>query len=107
MTYTQPARLAAPRLIAFSIVSLALGGAGMPLAVYLPAFYAQNLGLSLSLVGTIFMISRLWNAFSDPIVGMLSDRTGRRKPWIIAGGVLFLLSTVMVFMPAAGVSGGY
>lgn len=107
MTSPDPQRLAAPRLIAFSFVSLALGGAGMPLAVYLPAFYAQNLGLSLSLVGTIFMISRLWNALSDPAVGMLSDRTGRRKPWIVAGGALFLLSTVMVFMPAPGVSGGY
>ncbi len=102
-------RLAPGRLIAFSIVSLALGGAGMPLSVYLPSFYAQNLGLSLSLVGTIFMVSRLWNAISDPVVGVLSDRTGgrfgRRKPWIAAGGMLMLISTAMVFMPGPNVSG--
>jgi len=77
------------RLIAFSITGLAIGGAGVPLAIYLPAFYAQSMGLNLGLVGTIFMVSRLWNALSDPIVGVLPDRTrsrfGRRKPWIAVG----------------------
>lgn len=105
------ARLAPRRLIAFSIVSLALGGVGMPLSVYLPAYYAQHLGMSLSLVGMIFMVSRLWNAISDPVIGVLSDRTGgrfgRRKPWIAVGGALLLVSTAIVFMPDTGASGTF
>jgi GPH family glycoside/pentoside/hexuronide:cation symporter len=96
------------RLVAFSITGLAIGGAGVPLAIYLPAFYAQNMGLNLGLVGTIFMVSRLWNALSDPVVGALSDRTqsrfGRRRPWIGIGGVLFILSALFVFMPGPHVS---
>jgi Na+/melibiose symporter-like transporter len=101
-------RLGSLKLAAFSITALAIGGASMPLAVYLPPFYAQTTGIDLGLVGTIFMIARLWNALTDPVIGTLSDRTvgrfGRRKPWIAAGGVLFVLSAVAVFMPAQQVT---
>jgi len=103
-----PARLGGLRLAAFSISALAIGGASMPLAVYLPPFYAQTMGIDLALVGTIFMIARLWNAVSDPVIGALSDRTesrfGRRKPWIAVGGVLFVLSAAAVFMPGGRVT---
>ena len=102
------ARLGGLRLAAFSISALAIGGASMPLAVYLPPFYAQTMGIDLALVGTIFMIARLWNAVSDPVIGALSDRTesrfGRRKPWIAVGGVLFVLSAAAVFMPGGRVT---
>ena len=66
------------RLIAFSIAGLAIGGVQTAVVIYLPAFYAQRFGLGLTLVGTVFMICRLWNAFSDPIIGLLSDRTRTR-----------------------------
>src|ERR1700733_26239 len=96
------ARPGSLRLIAFSITGLAIGGAGGPLGIYLPAFYVRNMGVDLGLGGTIFMVSRLWNALSDPVVGALSDRTqsrfGRRKPWIGIGGLLFVLSALFVFM---------
>jgi len=105
---TQTARLGGVKLAAFSITALAIGGASMPLAVYLPPFYAQTMGIDLGLVGAIFMIARLWNALTDPMIGTLSDRTasrfGRRKPWIGAGGVLFVLSAVAVFMPGERVT---
>lgn len=105
---THPARLGGLKLAAFSISALAIGGASMPLAVYLPPFYAQTTGIDLALVGTIFMIARLWNAVSDPVIGALSDRTesrfGRRKPWIAVGGVLFVLSAAAVFMPGERVT---
>src|SRR6202011_4869652 len=67
-----------------------------------PAFYAQSLGLAV--VGGVFMLTRLWDTVSDPLIGLLSDRTrsrfGRRKPWIAAGGVIFAAATVAIFLPA-------
>jgi GPH family glycoside/pentoside/hexuronide:cation symporter len=96
------ARLPAWRLAAFASLGLPLAGAGLPLAVYLPAFYAQSLGLTV--VGAVFMLTRVWDTVSDPLIGVLSDRTrtrfGRRKPWIAAGSVLFAAATVAIFLPA-------
>lgn len=93
------------RLGVLSALAVPLAGAGLPLAVYLPPFYAQELGLGLALVGAIFMLSRIWDAVSDPVIGLLSDKTrgrfGRRKPWIAAGAPLFALSTLAIFVPGA------
>lgn len=96
-------RPAAWRLAVFASLAIPLAGAGLPLAVYLPAYYATDLGLGLGLVGAVFMISRLGDAFIDPLVGAWSDRTrgrfGRRKPWIAAGAPLFALASLAIFAP--------
>ena len=100
---TAPVRLPAWRLAVFAALAIPLAGAGLPLAVYLPPYYAQELGLGLGAVGLIFMLSRVWDAATDPLVGVLSDRTrsrfGRRKPWIAAGAPLFALATAAIFAP--------
>lgn len=99
------------RLAAFAAPALPLAAAGLPLGVYLPPFYAQELGLGLPLVGAIFMLSRIWDAVNDPLIGVLSDRTrtrfGRRKPWIAAGAPIFALAAVAIFAPGVfGVTPG-
>jgi Na+/melibiose symporter-like transporter len=95
-------RLPTWRLLAFATLGIPLAGAGLPLAVYVPAFYGQMIGLTV--VGAVFMLTRLWDMVSDPLIGVLSDRThtrfGRRKPWIAAGGVIFAASTFAIFLPA-------
>ena len=57
------------------------------------------------------MLCRLWNAFSDPVIGTLSDRTrtrfGQRKPWVAGGGLLLLVSVVALFMPPERVGAVY
>jgi len=99
------ARLSGRRLLAFSLISVPVAAAGLPLSLYLPAYYAQQAGLGLTVVGLVFMASRCWDAFSDPMVGVLSDRTrtrfGQRRPWIAVGGVLFAAATVALFWPPA------
>jgi len=91
------------RLAAFAAPALPLAAAGLPLSVYLPPFYVQEAGLSLGLVGAIFMLSRIWDAVNDPLIGVLSDRSrtrfGRRKPWIAAGAPIFALSALAIFAP--------
>lgn len=91
------------RLAAFAAPALPLAAAGLPLGVYLPPFYATELGLGLPLVGAIFMLSRIWDAVNDPLIGVLSDRTrsrfGRRKPWIAIGAPIFALAAIAVFAP--------
>jgi Na+/melibiose symporter-like transporter len=96
------------RLLAFGSLSVPIAGAGLPLALFVPQLYATHYGLSLATIGLIFFLGRFWDVASDPIVGVLSDRTrsrfGRRKPWIAAGGVLFATGSAFLFFPPLAVS---
>lgn len=95
--------LSAWRLTAFSTITLPIYAAQMPLAVYLPSLYAQEFGISLTLLGTIFLLERLWGTFADPIVGLLSDRTrtrfGRRRIWIAVGALIYGFAAILLFFP--------
>ncbi len=83
----------------------------LPLYVHLPVLYADTLGLGLSLVGTLLLVARLWDVVTDPLVGVLCDRSlgrfGRRKPWILAGLPLAMLGAAFLFMPGERVSAAY
>ena len=85
---------------------------GMPIAVYLPRFYTEGMGLSLVTVGTIFTLARIWDVITDPVMGIVIDkydtRWGRRKHWIAISIPILLISVWMVFMPdQENVSGPY
>jgi len=84
-------------LIAYAGLALPLSIAFIPMVIYLPAFYAKEVGLSVGMVGLVFLLARLWDGMSDLIVGALSDRThsrfGRRKPWVVVGAPLLMVAT--------------
>ena len=90
-------------LAAYSGITIPMAAMGMPIAVYLPRFYSEGMGLSLITVGTIFTVARIWDVITDPIMGMLIDkfdtRWGRRKHWIALSIPLLVLSVWMVFIP--------
>lgn len=100
--------LPTPRLAAFSALAMPITAAQLPILNFLPAIYAQQFGISLAALGSIFLLERLWGAFADPVVGTLSDRTrgrfGRRRPWIASGVAVFGLATFALFFPPDGVS---
>jgi GPH family glycoside/pentoside/hexuronide:cation symporter len=60
-----------------------------------------SLGLSAFWLGLILIIPRLWDAVSDPIIGHLSDnartRWGRRRPFILIGGILVAVFFVLMW----------
>ena len=98
-------------IVAFVSPGIPLSALGLPLLVYLPPFYAEEMGLGLSLVGTIFMIARLWDVFTDPVLGVFSDRVttplGRRRHWIILSVPILMICVYKVFMPGAQITGNY
>jgi GPH family glycoside/pentoside/hexuronide:cation symporter len=102
------ARLSRRQLFSYSIAELPMSMVATPVALFLPAFYTQDLGLGMASVGAILMLSRLWDVVTDPIIGFASDRTrttiGRRKPWILAGAPLVMVSIYSLFFPPAEVS---
>lgn len=97
------------RLAAFAGPSLPFAALGLPLVVHLPAFYAESVGLSLGVVGAIFMAVKLIDIPLDPILGGLMDRTrsrwGRFRPWMVGCVPLLILATFLMFMPL-GPAGG-
>ncbi len=103
--------LSRTRLVAFVSQALPLAGLGLPIVIYLPPFYAEELGLGLTAVGTIFMITRFFDVAIDPVFGLLADRFGtrfgRRKPWIALSIPILAISVWMVFLPPASVGGGW
>lgn len=86
---------------------------GLPLAVYLPAVYADSdgFGLSLALVGLLLTLSRVTDVITDPIIGFASDRLrtrwGRRKPFILLGAPLYGAAIWMLFVPPVEPGYGY
>lgn len=84
----------------------AFGGIGGNIAfifvvTYLMFFYNNIFGISAAAAGILLMVARLIDAFTDPIVGMLADRTktkwGKFRPWIIFGAPLLGISVILLF----------
>ena len=80
----------------------ALSVALLPVGVYVQPHYAE-LGISLSVIAAIIVVARLSDGITDPLIGVLSDKLrtpiGRRKPWILAGTPLLMVSIYMLFLP--------
>ncbi|MFN6942991.1 MAG: MFS transporter, partial [Parvibaculum sp.] len=88
---------------AYALPSIPMSALGLPIVVYLPPFYGHEMGLGLTVAGTIFMLARFWDVFTDPVLGMVSDRFpsrwGRRRHWIVLSTPILLVSGYMLFMP--------
>ena len=94
-------------LAAYAAPALPLAALTLPVYIYLPNYYAADLGLGLAAVGAVLLFARLWDVISDPLIGWLSDRGagaisrrwGRRRPWIVAGTPLVMAACWMLFAP--------
>ena len=76
---------------------------------YLPFFYSNIFGLRLDQVALLLMVTRIWDTVSDPMMGILADRTrtkwGKYRPYLLLMAVPFALSGVFLFTtPAASPS---
>ncbi len=74
--------------LAYGLGAVAYGVKDNGFAVFVLIFYNQVIGLSAALVGLAVMVALIVDAFIDPLIGHLSDRTnsrwGRRHPWLYA-----------------------
>ena len=96
-------RLKKSILFSYAATAIPLAMLGLPLYIYLPTFYAQNVGLSVTLVGLILFFSRLTDVVTDPLVGLYSDRFGtkygKRKPFMLSGSLLLAISFYALIHP--------
>lgn len=91
--------------IAYASPAFSLAIIGIPVYVHLPKFYADVVGMSAATLGVLLFAVRLFDAVTDPLIGLLSDRTrtrfGRRRPYILFGSPLVVLCLWVVFNPPA------
>ena len=109
--FAAPVSEAAPsllRLLRFTALVIPLTAAAQPMMAYVPALLSRHYGIPLATLGLLFLTGQAINSLLDPLIGTLSDRTesrfGRRRPWILAGGLLFILGSAMLFFPPTGVN---
>ncbi|XUU60880.1 MFS transporter [Erythrobacter sp. HA6-11] len=73
---------------------------------FLLFYYSQVLGMDAGLVGLILLGALLIDAFVDPIIGYLSDRTytrwGRRLPWLYAAPIPLAFFWILLWSPPGG-----
>ena len=95
--------------------SYAIGGVPFTLGyIILPqlAFpvFNMSIGISATAVGAVLAIGRLWDAFTDPLMGNISDnarsRWGRRVPFVVLGSVLLAICLPAIWSVPSDVSPG-
>lgn len=77
---------------------------------YLPFFYANVFHLSLVATGILMLVTRIWDAVSDPMMGIIADRTqtrwGKYRPFLLWIAIPFAIAGVLLFtVPDIGETG--
>jgi GPH family glycoside/pentoside/hexuronide:cation symporter len=73
----------------------------MTMILFQLTFYTDTMGLTAAAAGTLLLVGRLWDAFFDPFMGVLADRTntrwGKFRPWVLWTAVPWGIVMVMAF----------
>ncbi len=81
------------------------GGSGVVISFYYLIFLTDIVRISPALAGTVILISKIYDSITDPLEGVLSDRTrtalGRRRPYLLLGIPLIFLSFFALFYPVS------
>ena len=89
-------------LFAYSFQSFYLAGSFLLLFIFLPSFYNLSVGFALSTVGIIILISRVFDVFSDFIIGYLTERRFikglPKKNQILLGIFVFIFSIIGLYI---------
>ncbi len=97
--------------LAFGVGQTAEGLKNTAFAAFTLFYFVQVLQMPGDVVGIALMIALLFDAFTDPMAGSLSDRThsrfGRRHPYMYASAIPLAVSFYLLFSPPAWLIEGY
>lgn len=90
--------------IGFGLGDIYGGGSGIIIGFYYLYFLTDVIRINPVLAGVVILISKIYDAITDPFEGVITDRTrtplGRRRPYLLAGIGLVFLSFVLMWYPA-------
>ncbi len=92
--------------VAFGVGDLAVNFVWSSISIFIVYFYTDIIGIGAAMVGTLMLISRIWDGITDVIMGNIIDKTstkyGKARPWILWLSVPFGISTILLFaVPAS------
>ena len=100
MTVPKPLR-STRAMLAYVLPTIAAGTVIAPITAILPSLYAKYAGVSLAALGSLFVLLRIFDAVSDPLIGYWSDKTRSvrfgRKPWVIVGALIVTVSVWFLY----------
>ena len=71
------------------------------ISYFLPFFYTNVFGLGLDTAAFLMLITRIWDAVSDPMMGIIADRTntrwGKYRPYLLFFAIPFSVAGVLLF----------
>lgn len=94
----------------FTRISYGLGDTAMNIVAgamtILTFFYTDYAGVEPTTVGLVFLISRVFDGFSDLLMGFIVERTnskwGKSRPWILWASIPFCISIVLIYTVPPG-----
>jgi glycoside/pentoside/hexuronide:cation symporter, GPH family len=100
-TGTSAARLSLKEKIGYSFGDAASNLYFFTFILFLPIFYTDIFGIPAAVMGTMFLVTRIWDAVNDPLMGMIADRTnsrwGKFRPYIISLAIPLAVGGVLTF----------
>lgn len=98
------------RIFAYSLGDVANNLSFMMTSMFLMVYMTEIAGISATVAGTIYAVTKIWAGFSDLIAGQTVDRFdtrwGRLRPWILFGSTPLAITFVLLFSVPAGLSPG-
>lgn len=98
-------------LFCYGIADMPIQMAIVPVAAFVPNFYAADLGVSLAAIAGILLIARIFDMVTDPLMGWVSDRMptpwGRRKFWMVLSLPVLWVAIWKLFFPEPPVDESY
>jgi len=92
--------------VAYAFGAVAYNFLGNGIGMLALPIYNVGLGVSASLIGLALGLPRIWDAINDPLMGHISDNTrtrwGRRRPYVLIGGILSGVVFALLWNPNPG-----
>ena len=90
-------------IIFYGVGDLYGGGSFMIIGLFFLYFLTDVVGLSPAMAGLVFTLGEVWDAITDPMMGVISDRTrsrfGRRRVYMLVGIIPIFLSFAGLWLP--------
>ncbi|MBO5185312.1 MAG: MFS transporter, partial [Clostridia bacterium] len=85
----------------YSYANMYMGGAGYIMNMYFQVFLTNAVNLDPKQAGLVIMISTLWDAVTDPVMGIITDRTrskyGRHRRYLLWGLLPMIISYTLLW----------